>query len=217
MWVWEDVVTSDKAQTWIFSEEYVSESETIQRARDVAIELGAEPISTGVGATLRMLASCTGAKAVLEIGTGAGVSGLWMLEGIPTNGVLTTIDVEPEFHRHARRAFESAGRGSGHTRLISGRALDVLPRMAAGAYDMIVIDADVKETPEYLDHALRILRPGGTAVVVHALWHDRVADPARRDEETVVMREVIRVMGETEDFVTSLLPVGDGVLVAVKA
>ena len=171
-------MASDKALSWVFAEEFVEENDILAQARETATDLGAEPVSTGVGATLRLLAATCGAKAVLEIGTGAGVSGLWLLQGMSADGVLTTIDHEVEFHKYARRAFTAAGIPSQRTRLIAGRALDVLPRMAARGYDMMVIDAPADEIPDYLDHALRVLRPGGLIVIVHALWHDQVADPA---------------------------------------
>lgn len=202
-------MASDKGQTWVYAEDYVPEGEVVAAAREVAVDLGADPVSAGVGAALRMVAAVAGARAVLEIGTGAGVSGLWLLEGMSPEGVLTTIDHEVEFQKQARKAFLAAGVSSQRTRLIAGRALDVLPRMAARGYDMVVIDADVAETPEYLDHALRVLRPGGVAVVVHALWHDKVADPAQRDADTVVMREVVRYLASSEEFLPSLLSCGD--------
>lgn len=182
----------------------------------MADELGAEPVSPGTGAALRVIAAGTGARAIVEIGTGAGVSGLWLLGGMAAGGVLTSIDSEPEFQHHARRAFAAAGVPAHRTRLIAGRALDVLPRMAARAYDLVVVDALPEETPEYVDHALRMLRPGGLVAIVHALWHDRVADPARRDAQTVVMREVGRVIADSEEFIPALLPVGDGLAVAVR-
>ncbi|WP_115727773.1 O-methyltransferase [Actinomyces culturomici] len=207
---------ADKAQAWVFAEDYVPESEVVAEARAAAAELGAEPVSPGTGAALRMLAAVCGARAVLEVGTGAGVSGLWLLDGMPADGVLTSIDSEVEFHKQARRSFVRAGVSSQRTRLIAGRALDVLPRMAARGYDMMVLDGDIAETPEYLDHAVRVLRPGGLIAFVHALWHDQVADPARRDAETVVCREVVRYLGESPDFIPALLPVGDGLAVAVK-
>ena len=207
----------DKAQTWVYAEQYAPERDAIAQARAAALDLGANPISTGVGATLRMLAALSRARAVLEIGTGAGISGLWVLDGMSPDGVLTTIDHEIEFQRAARHAFANAGIASQRTRLIAGRALDVLPRMAARAYDMVVIDADVAETPEYLDHALRVLRPAGVVAMVHAMWFDKVADPAQRDSETVMMREAVRVLSETRNFVPCLLPVGDGLAVAVRA
>ena len=207
---------ADKAQAWVFVEDYIPESEPVREARAAAVELGADPVSPGTGAALRMLAAVAGAKAVLEVGTGAGVSGLWLLDGMPADGVLTSIDSEVEFHKQARRAFTKAQVSPQRTRLIAGRALDVLPRMAVGGYDMIVLDADVQETPEYLDHAVRVLRPGGFIAFVHALWGDQVADPARRDSETVVCREVVRFLAESPDFTPALLPVGDGLAVAGK-
>ena len=87
-----------------------------------------------------------GARAVLEVGTGAGVSGLCLLDGMARDGVLTTIDVESELLGYARRNFAAAGLSSHRTRLIAGRALDVLPRMAARGYDMVVLDGDLDET-----------------------------------------------------------------------
>ena len=198
-------MASDKALSWVFAEEFVEENDILAQARETATDLGAEPVSTGVGATLRLLAATCGAKAVLEIGTGAGVSGLWLLQGMSADGVLTTIDHEVEFHKYARRAFTAAGIPSQRTRLIAGRALDVLPRMAARGYDMMVIDAPADEIPDYLDHALRVLRPGGLSVIVHA-----------RDEQTVMMRELAKVLASSEQFVPAMLPVGDGLLAAVK-
>lgn len=207
---------SDKALTWQYVEDYIPESDVVRRAREAAIELGAAPVSPGTGQALRALTAMCGARAVLEIGTGAGVSGLWLIDGMPDEGVLTSIDHEVEFQREARVAFQAAGIPTQRTRLIAGRALDVLPRMAARGYDMVVVDADVSEAPEYLDHAVRVLRPGGVLVIVHALWHDMVADPARRDADTVVMREIVQFLAESPDFVPALLPVGDGLAVAVK-
>ena len=193
---------ADKAQTWVYTEDYVAESDALTAARAVATEMGATPVSPGTGAALRMLAAVSGARAVLD--------------GMASDGVLTTIDSESELLGHARRNFAAAGLSSHRTRLIAGRALDVLPRMAARGYDMVVLDGDLEETPQYLDHAVRILRPGGTIAFVHALWHDQVADPARRDAHTVVAREVVNYLRNSEEFVPALLPVGDGLAVAVK-
>ena len=192
---------ADKAQTWVYTEDYVAESDALTAARAVATEMGATPVSPGTGAALRMLAAVSGARAVLEIGTGAGVSGLWILDGMASDGVLTTIDSESELLGHARRNFAAAGLSSHRTRLIA---------------DMVVLDGDLEETPQYLDHAVRILRPGGTIAFVHALWRDQVADPARRDAHTVVAREVVNYLRDSDEFVPALLPVGDGLAVAVK-
>ncbi|WP_338027541.1 O-methyltransferase [Actinotalea caeni] len=156
------------------------------------------------------------ARAVAEVGTGTGVSGLWLLEGMADDGVLTTIDVEVEHQRAAKEAFAAAGVRSTRTRTISGRALDVLPRLADGAYDLVLVDGDPAEAADCADQAIRMLRTGGVLVVNEALWHDRVADPARRDEDTVAMRELGRRVRDDERLLPALLPVGGGLLTAVR-
>lgn len=209
-------MATDKAQVWDFCESYVPEPQVIAAAREVALELGADPVSPGTGALLRTLAATRDARAVMEIGTGAGVASLWLLQGMNPDGVLTTIDPEGEFQRAARGAFKSAGIASHRSRFINDRALDVLPRMADDAYDMVVIDGPAAETPQYLDHAARMLRRQGILAVTNALWFGGVANPAKRDMDTVVMREMTRALLESEQFVVSLLPIGEGVEVAVR-
>lgn len=209
-------MATDKAQVWDFCESYVPESESVRAAREVALELGANPITSGTGALLRTLAATRDARSVMEIGTGAGVSSLWLLEGMNPDGVLTTIDPEGEFQRAARTSFKKAGIASHRSRFINDRALDVLPRMADDAYDMVVIDGPAEETPHYLDHAARMLRRQGILVVTNALWFGAVANPAKRDMDTVIMREMTRALLESEQFVVSLLPIGEGVEVAVR-
>jgi len=170
----------------------------------------------GAGAVLAVLAATLQARAVVEIGTGAGVSGLYLLRAMADDGVLTSIDVEVEHQRAAREAFTEEGVRPTRTRLIAGRALDVLPRLTDGAYDLVLVDADKEQTPQYVEEALRLLRPGGVLAIDNALWHDRVADPARRDAATTTMRDVGRHLAEDERVVPALLPSGDGLLVGVR-
>lgn len=209
-------MSADKAQSWAYTEEFIAEDEALGLARARAEELGCAAVSPGTGATLRTLAAACGARSVAEIGTGTGVSALWLLGGMAPDGVLTTIDIEPEHQRAAREAFAAAGIRSTRTRPITGRALDVLPRLADDAYDMVVIDAEPSEATDYVEQAIRMLHTGGVLAVAGALWHDRVADPARRDEATVAMREVGRDIRTDERLVSALLPSGDGLIVAVK-
>ena len=77
-------------------------------------------------------------------------------------------------------------------------ALDVLPRMTDGAYDMVLVDADKEAYPAYVEHALRLLRPGGVLVLDNMLWHDRVADPAVRDETTTVLRDLGKALRDDD-------------------
>jgi predicted O-methyltransferase YrrM len=209
-------MSAQKPASWAYAEEFVAESEVIESARRRGEELGAVPVGNGAGVLLRLLAAAVRARSVVEIGTGAGTSGLWMLEGMPEDGILTTIDVEPEHQGAARKAYAEAGIAHQRTRVITGRALDVLPRMTDGAYDMVVVDGDKVEYPDYVDHAIRLLRSGGVLVLDNMLWHDKVADPAARDEATVVLRDLGKRLRDDERLVPALLPVGDGVLAAVK-
>ena len=200
--------------SWAYAEDFVAESEAAEAARRLGAELGATPIGTGTGAALRLLAAAGGARAVMEIGTGGGTSGLWLL--MPADGVLTTIDVDAEHSRAARAAYAAAGVAHQRTRVISGAALDVLPRMTDGAYDLVFIDADKPSYPAYVEHAVRLLRPGGILALDNMLWHDKVADPAARDKTTATLRELGKSIREDERLMPSLLPVGDGLLAAVK-
>lgn len=165
---------------------------------------------------LRLLAATLDARTVVEIGTGCGVSGLYLLAGMRSGGVLTSVDIESEHQRLAREAFAEAGLAANRTRLIAGAALDVLPRLTDSAYDLVFCDGDKAEYGDYLQQALRLLRPGGVVAFDNALWHDRVADPAQRDPETVTIRELCRTVRDDERLVPALLPVSDGLLAAVK-
>lgn len=206
----------DHEASWAYSEAYIPEDETVTAARAQAEELGCIPVQPGVGATLRFLAAALAARAVVEVGTGTGVSGLWLLRGMRPEGVLTTVDVEPEHQRAARATFAQAGVPAPRVRAISGAALDVLPRLADSAYDLVFCDADKREYVEYLGQAMRLLRPGGVVAFDNALWHDRVADATQRDETTTAIRELGRVVREDEHLLPVLLPVGDGLLCAIK-
>lgn len=192
------------------------EDPVLEIARNLAHELGLPTVTPSVGATLRMLAAAVGARAVVEIGTGTGVSGVWLLRGMRPDGVLTTIDVETEYQRVARRVFAEAGFPPGRTRIITGAALDVLPRLADGVYDMVFVDTDASEYGASVTEALRLLRPGGILAIHHALAGGRIGDPAARDLETVTVREVVKTVRESDEWIPTLLPTGDGLLAAVK-
>lgn len=119
---------------WAHAEGSISEDVILAGARERATDIGAGAVTPAVGALLCLLAKLSGGKAVAEVGTGAGVSGLWLLSGMRDDGVLTTIDIEPEHLRLARQAFAEAGIGPSRTRLISGRAQEVLTRLADASY-----------------------------------------------------------------------------------
>jgi predicted O-methyltransferase YrrM len=199
-----------------YAESFIPEDPVITAARERAAELGCVPIGNGGGAVLRLLAIATAARAVVEVGTGAGVSGLWLLAGMRPEGVLTTVDIESENQRAAREAFAEAGIAPGRYRTINGSAAEVLPRLRDGAYDLVFVDADKTGYPVYYQQALRLLRPGGVVAFDNMLWHDRVADISARDTETAALRELGKTVRDDDRMVAALLPVGDGLLAGAK-
>jgi len=199
-----------------YAEFFVPEDDVVLAARSRGADLGCVPIGSGGAAALTFLASAIGARSVVEIGTGVGVSGLHLISGMAPDGILTSIDVEAEHHRAARKAFTEAGIASTRTRLINGRALDVLPRLTDGAYDLVFVDGNKTEYPQYVAEALRLLRPGGILIVDGALAGDKVADPTQRDSETVAVREAGRLVRDDENLSAVMIPLGDGLLAAVK-
>jgi len=164
---------------------------------------------TAAGAALRFLAAAIGARAVVEIGTGCGSSGIWLLRGMRPGAVLTSVDTEPEYHRLARKSFAQAGFATNQARLILGRALDVLPRLSDGAYDLVFCDADQAHFPDYLTAGLRLLRVGGIVVFNDALPPS--AGPAEDGAS-----ELADMVTADERLVPLLLPIAGGMLAAIK-
>lgn len=198
-------------------ENYLAEDETLSTARVRGRELGCVPIGTAGGAALQFLATALQARAVVEIGTGAGLSGLYLLRGMAADGVLTSIDVEPQHQAAARQAFGNDGVAPGRTRLIMGSALEVLPRLTDSGYDLVFVDAAKTEYPAYYEHGVRLLRPGGVLAFDNVLWGGRVADPNDQEPHTKALREVAQLVKDDDRLVPVLLPIGDGLLVAAKA
>ncbi|MCS4275523.1 MULTISPECIES: O-methyltransferase [Mycetocola] len=202
---------SEQDSNWKYADDIVIESEAIGRARSQSLEFGLTPVSPALGAQLAVFAAASRAANIIEIGTGAGVSGLWLLEGSATS-VLTTIDHEPEHLAAAKQAFADAGIPSSRLRLIGGPALDVLTRMNENSYDIVLVDADPAQVIETVEHALRLVRPGGTVLVPHALWQGHVADPAKRDDITTAFRTLVEEIAASSAVVSALSPAGDGLL-----
>ena len=194
-----------------FIRESLTEPDAIVRARAHGVELGAAPISIAVGSQIAVLAAATAARSIVEIGTGAGVSGLWLLRGAP-QAVLTSIDNEPEHLAAARQSFSDAKVPATRARFITGRAADVLPRMNEDAYDIVLVDADPENVIDYVEHGLRLVRRGGIVLVPRVLAGGRVADPVQRDEITAGYRSLIQETQESSAVLATVSPAGEGLL-----
>jgi predicted O-methyltransferase YrrM len=200
-------------QTQTFSSDgFVPEDEVLRAARARAQALGVVVPSPTAGATLRFLTALLDAHSVIEIGTGAGVSALWMLRGMRPDGVLTSVDADPEHQRAAKETFADAGLPTNRTRLIPGHASDVLPRLTDGGYDLMWISGDPADYAEHLSEAPRLLRVGG----VVAFADGQRAVSREPDARSAAVREVARTLLDSDQFAAVLLPVGTGILAGTK-
>ncbi|MCU1593651.1 MAG: O-methyltransferase [Frankiales bacterium] len=206
---------SNALNGWLDS--WLPEDVALTAARARSNEVGVACVDAVTGSALCLLAATNGAKSVVELGTGAGVSALWILRGMRADGVLTSVDPETEHQRLAKQSLVEAGYGSGRVRLIAGQALEVLPRLSDGAYDMVFCDALKTENGDYLTAALRLLKPGGLVAFAGALGDGRVADPGARDSETVALRELATRIRDEDQLTSALLPIGSGLLVGVRS
>lgn len=199
-----------------FANTYIAETEIIQRARQRGVEIGTYETSPAVGSLLRYLTHLVGASSIVEVGTGSGVSGLWIIPSMIDKGLFTSIDDEVENARLAKQAFDEAGFASSRYRLITGNSTEIVAKLADSLYDIFILRKS-RDLFDNVDSAHRSLRPGGVLVIDRALMGGKVTDPTQRDEESVAYRDVIKVIREArEQWLPMLLPVGDGVLVATK-
>lgn len=209
-------VFAERGDMRAYSNSFLPETEIIQRARQRGIEIGTYDTTPAVGSLLRYLTHLIGATSIVEIGTGAGVSGLWIFQAMTQKGLLTSIDDEVENAKLAKQAFDEAGISASRYRLITGNSREIVGKLADSLYDIFVLrrNADLLESVE---NAHRSLRPGGVLVIDRALLSGKVADPTQRDPESIGYREVLKVIKESQGhWLPMLLPVGDGVMVATK-
>ena len=186
----------------------------MRTARAKAADLGSDAISPSMAALLSVLAASVDASAVVEIGASTGVSGAALLAGMTVEGILTSIDVEAENQRVARDTFTALGYDHVRTRLITGRALEVLPRLQDSAYDIVFVNGDRTEYPAIVAQARRLLRSGGLIILNSALGNGGLADSGQREAGQLALREAANTLRDEDHWLPALLTVGDGVLLA---
>lgn len=168
------------------------------------------------GRFLKMLTQLVRPETALEFGTFSGYSALCIAEGLPPEGKLITIEADDELEDFIREQFEKAGY-AGRIDLRIGKALEQSRLLPDSSADMIFIDADKREYPEYLEEAVRIARPGALIIADNTLWSGHVCDPAyNRDPQTLGVRRMNDLAASHPMLETVILPFRDGITLMRK-
>ena len=200
-----------------FADSYLPEDPNQLAARERGVELGVLDATPGSGAFLKYVASLLSAQSVVEIGTGSGVGTLWLLKGMLSSGVITTIDPEVQHMQIAKQVFSDADIPANRCRLITSDYLEVLRKLADRAYDLVVFRGNPEDILDVIDEAHRILRVGGILAIDHFFGGGKVPDPAQRDPKTIALRDAGKFLkSQQEVWAISLNPIGDAVLLATK-
>jgi len=199
----------------------VREHPMLRRLREetAALENASMQIAPEQGRLMALLVEAIGARRALEIGTFTGYSSLVVALALPDDGTLVACDVSETWTAVARRFWAEAGVAH-KIDLRLAPALETLDALLAageaGAFDFAFIDADKEPYPAYYERVLRLLRPGGLVLVDNTLWSGRVVDPEVRDASTEAIRAFNANLSGDDRVSLCMLPVGDGVTLAMK-
>ena len=200
-----------------YSEGFITEDAVKIAARQRGLEIGTRDLTQGAGSYLSFLAHLLKAQSVVEVGTGSGVGALWLLDGMLKSGTLTSIDDEAEHTSIAKIAFADAEIAPPRFRLITNPVMEVMTKLTDRAYDLVIYRHNPEDLSYAISEAQRILRSGGVFVIDNFFGGGKVSDPAQRDPKTVALREAGKALrADHETWACSLIPVGDGLLLATK-
>ncbi|MGQ0537183.1 MAG: O-methyltransferase [Methanobacteriota archaeon] len=176
---------------------------------------GLPSITPEAGRTLQLVARMLDAERVLEVGTCLGYSAVWMARSLAVGGVLETIEVDGDRAREARRWFHEAGLAQS-VDVLEGEAARILPSLKDELYDLVFLDADKEGMPEYLRHAKRLVRRGGVIAADNVFWQGSTFPGAAQVDGTREVSEFVRMATTDPGLLATILPLGDGLLVALK-
>jgi predicted O-methyltransferase YrrM len=181
--------------------------------------MGVMQIAPEQGQFMSLLVQLMNAKKILEIGVFTGYSSLSMALALPPEGQIIACDVSEEYTSIARRYWERAGLAN-KINLRLAPALETLDELIASgeteSFDFVFIDADKENHPAYFERALILVRQGGLIVVDNAFWDGKVADAQYQDEETQAIRTLNEKLHYDDRVSLSLLPIADGLVLALK-
>jgi predicted O-methyltransferase YrrM len=189
------------------------------REETAQLPLARMQISPEQGQFMALLVRLMRARRVLEVGVFTGYSSLSMALAMPADGHLVACDVSEEWTATARRYWNEAGVAD-RIELRLGPALPTLDALlesgAADSFDMAFVDADKAHYDAYYERALRLLRPGGLLLIDNVLWSGRVIEPQARDDDTLALRALNKKIHADERVSISMLPLADGLTLAMK-
>lgn len=202
------------AETLVGADDALDAALKAQRAAGLP-DIEVAPVA---GKLLHLLTRMSGAKRVLEIGTLGGYSTIWLARAVAPEGLVTTIEAEPEIAEIARASIDAAGVGD-RVDILIGRAADVLPTLT-GPFDLVFIDADKESNTIYLDYAARLGRPGTVVVLDNIGREGEIINAASENAQAIGTRDALRMLGEDARFdATALQTVGlkgwDGIALAI--
>lgn len=196
---------------------YATEDDQLRNVRARADELDMPRIQLppATARALQVLVRAVGARRVLEVGTLAGYSAIWIARALPADGKLITVEINPEHASVARRSVEEAGLGE-RVDVRIGDAAEVLARLGPdGSFDVVFLDADKERYTTYMEEAARLLRSRGLLLADNAFWAGRVLDPGS-DVLAGALDRFNDLLSSDCRFDATILPVGDGLMVAVR-
>ena len=197
------------------------EPDVVRRQREDTENLPSASLQSSPeqGQFLRLLVELMGARKALEVGVYCGFSALSVALGLPDDGMMIACDVSEEWTNIARKYWEEAGIAH-KIDLRLAPALETLAKLLddgqAGTFDFAYIDADKAAYVDYFEYALKLLRPGGLITVDNTLWHGRLIDPEDQHPDTNAMRSFNEKLHRDERVSLSMLPIGDGLTLALK-
>jgi len=185
----------------------------VYKRSDELREEGVYQIDASSGRLIELLARLRSPKLVLEIGSAVGYSALWFMKGMPPDGMLDAIEMNPKVVKALEVTIKKAGL-EGRIRIHEGRALDILPTMKS-SYDMVFIDADKDPYPEYLEHALRLTKPG-SVILAHNMFMDLSTVRGEKSSKQKGIAEYTKRIFTDQRLSSFVVPIGDGLALSLR-
>ena len=171
------------------------------------------------GQFMALLVKMLGAVNTIEIGVFTGYSSLWVALALPPHGKIIACDINPEYTTLALQYWREAGVEE-KVDLRLAPALETLDELISegrsGEFDFVFIDADKENQVAYYERSLQLIRPGGLITIDNVLWDGAVADPHASDDETEAIRELNNLLHNDDHIDLSLVPIADGLTLAMK-